>query len=136
MDFVVGCWVYLGLGTLVLCLAGFVASFFSTSWARAFLAWSAFSALPLVGLTILVVVPPRWGGSRTEDCVVIALMYGPSSVLATAALLVMHRKGRSARRRRAHQCTECGYDLWGLIEPRCPECGTPFPKESMYWLPP
>jgi hypothetical protein len=27
-------------------------------------------------------------------------------------------------------CGECGYDLHGLREPRCPECGTPFdPKE-------
>lgn len=24
------------------------------------------------------------------------------------------------------QCAKCGYDLRGLISPRCPECGTPF----------
>ncbi len=24
------------------------------------------------------------------------------------------------------QCQECGYHLKGLIEPRCPGCGTPF----------
>ena len=24
------------------------------------------------------------------------------------------------------QCGKCGYDLRGLIKPRCPECGTPF----------
>jgi hypothetical protein len=23
-------------------------------------------------------------------------------------------------------CAKCGYDLRGLVEPRCPECGTPF----------
>jgi len=23
-------------------------------------------------------------------------------------------------------CQKCGYPLWGLPEPRCPECGTPF----------
>lgn len=28
--------------------------------------------------------------------------------------------------RRAFTCRECGYDLQGLPEPRCPECGTPF----------
>lgn len=29
--------------------------------------------------------------------------------------------------RRGHPiCTECGYDLKGLTDPRCPECGTPF----------
>ncbi len=26
----------------------------------------------------------------------------------------------------AGTCLECGYDLRGLTEPRCPECGTPF----------
>ena len=25
-----------------------------------------------------------------------------------------------------HQCAHCGYDLRGLPEPRCPECGAPF----------
>lgn len=28
--------------------------------------------------------------------------------------------------RRAFTCRRCGYDLQGLPEPRCPECGTPF----------
>ncbi len=27
---------------------------------------------------------------------------------------------------RAFNCRECGYDLQGLTEPRCPECGTQF----------
>lgn len=31
------------------------------------------------------------------------------------------------RRRHKHGvCTRCGYDLRGLPEPRCPECGLPF----------
>ena len=126
MDFVVGCWIYLGLAIIVLCMAGFIFSFFSKSWARAFLAFSAFSALPLlVGTIILFVLKPLGGSTWAEDCGLIALMYGPSLVLATAALLVMYRKGRRERRRRAHRCTECDYDLWGLTEPRCPECGAP-----------
>jgi hypothetical protein len=25
-------------------------------------------------------------------------------------------------------CEECGYNLWGLPEPRCPECGRPFTR--------
>lgn len=28
-------------------------------------------------------------------------------------------------------CTECGYDLRGLPEPRCPECGTPFDPDDV-----
>jgi len=26
----------------------------------------------------------------------------------------------------ATRCMKCGYNLYGLTEPRCPECGTPF----------
>jgi hypothetical protein len=37
---------------------------------------------------------------------------------------------RRRRRVRENCCTKCGYDLRGLPEPRCPECGTPFhPQE-------
>ncbi len=28
------------------------------------------------------------------------------------------------------QCLECGYDLRGTVEPRCPECGIPFDPSS------
>lgn len=34
-------------------------------------------------------------------------------------------KCRRRFRRKRHQCTGCGYDLTGLSEPRCPECGSP-----------
>ena len=30
---------------------------------------------------------------------------------------------RRYRRRKRGRCVRCGYDLWGLTEPRCPECG-------------
>lgn len=33
---------------------------------------------------------------------------------------------RRRRRRTRGLCVACGYDLTGLIEPRCPECGTKF----------
>ena len=33
---------------------------------------------------------------------------------------------RLAKLRPSHTCWECGYDLTGLPEPRCPECETPF----------
>jgi hypothetical protein len=38
---------------------------------------------------------------------------------------------RRARRRRAGQCTRCGYLLLGLAERRCPECGTAAPPDSV-----
>ena len=27
-------------------------------------------------------------------------------------------------------CLSCGYNLYGLVEPRCPECGTPYDSSS------
>ncbi len=41
------------------------------------------------------------------------------------------RRRRAARwRHRRPECVACGYDLRGLTEPRCPECGTPFDPGS------
>lgn len=37
---------------------------------------------------------------------------------------------RRAARRAKGNCLKCGYDLTGLVEPRCPECGTPT-KQSL-----
>lgn len=31
-------------------------------------------------------------------------------------------------------CEKCGYNLTGLTEPRCPECGTPFAPEHLVLL--
>lgn len=30
-------------------------------------------------------------------------------------------------------CPLCGYDLWGLAEPRCPECGAQFESMQVLW---
>ena len=34
------------------------------------------------------------------------------------------------------ECETCGYLLYGLVEPRCPECGTPFDRERLLAAPP
>jgi hypothetical protein len=34
------------------------------------------------------------------------------------------RQRRRLGRKKRNECLECGYNLTGLIEPRCPECGT------------
>jgi hypothetical protein len=55
---------------------------------------------------------------------------GPVWPVAAAAsvlpVLLLRPAFRKRRRRHAHQCERCGYNLQGLIEPRCPECGTQF----------
>ena len=37
----------------------------------------------------------------------------------------------SRNARLPHVCERCGYNLTGLNEPRCPECGTPFPPSLL-----
>jgi hypothetical protein len=51
----------------------------------------------------------------------------PSSVFAVCSagsLFFSHRRRR--QRIKSVLCIRCGYNLHGLPEPRCPECGTPF----------
>ena len=50
----------------------------------------------------------------------------PASVLLLPPILWVHRGWRRRRRRVRNQCLDCGYNLTGLIETRCPECGAPF----------
>jgi hypothetical protein len=52
----------------------------------------------------------------------IAFVAYPGTVLA----LFVIRTARWHDRRMWGCCLECGYNLTGLSEPRCPECGTPF----------
>jgi len=41
------------------------------------------------------------------------------------------RERRRVRRKNRNECLECGYNLTGLVEPRCPECGTAIPAGVM-----
>jgi hypothetical protein len=68
-------------------------------------------------------IPPAWG-----PYIITPITFG-------AICLVVIAPWRRARVRRALRayladrgepiCVECGYDLCGQVEPRCPECGTP-----------
>ena len=47
-----------------------------------------------------------------------------------SVLYLQYKINRVRRRTPMGFCTECGYNLSGLPEPRCPECGTPFNPEA------
>ena len=55
---------------------------------------------------------PRWA------LVVVSALSG-----CTAAYVFLASPIRSFVRQRRGQCLKCGYNLTGLTEPRCPECG-------------
>jgi len=51
-------------------------------------------------------------------------MWVPTTLLlGVPVLVVLTGPWRERRRQRRHQCQLCGYNLHGLQEPRCPECG-------------
>ena len=50
----------------------------------------------------------------------------PTVLFAVYPLCLMTDHNRRSRRRKLGLCVKCGYDLHGLTEPRCSECGTPF----------
>jgi hypothetical protein len=56
--------------------------------------------------------------------VAVALAIIPCTLLLT----VLVRAVKGVRRRKSNDaiCGHCGYSVRGLLEPRCPECGSPF----------
>ncbi len=49
---------------------------------------------------------------------------------AVEVALGIPRLHRRRKRRKVGRCVRCDYDLRGLPEPRCPECGTPFDETA------
>jgi len=74
-----------------------------------------------VGLALVAftVSQPRWGVFGDDIATAILLLTVGTSWWVGYTLF-------GQRRKHAHQCAVCGYDLRGCVEPRCPECGTQF----------
>jgi hypothetical protein len=67
-------------------------------------------------------------GTRRWDAPVVAinvLIYVGASMLAMLGLIHLRRRMLQGRLTR-NECLKCGYNLRGLIEQRCPECGQGF----------
>src|SRR5262249_29880399 len=70
------------------------------------------------------------GGSPIS---VLPLMTALMPIAAGSAAIALANKRLRSLWTESHwiRCVRCGYDLHGLAEPRCPECGKEFPEE---WL--
>ena len=56
----------------------------------------------------------------------LSTVYMVPFVIVAFALLLYFLDGAVVHERRGFRCRECGYDLRGQREPRCPECGAAF----------
>ncbi len=91
-------------------------------------AWSfLLIVMPCVGDLVYSFRPSLPGGYVDAELVVSAiLVLCLFSVLLYASILrwrIIHPRAPEVLHLR---CERCGYNLTGLTEPRCPECGTPF----------
>jgi hypothetical protein len=80
-------------------------------------------------------VLPAWK-RRTEErgWRVLLPLWFPTLIAMTPCAIATFRWRRRRRRFKLGLCTRCGYDL-RAAEGRCPECGTPLPKETPIALP-
>ncbi|MCO6436167.1 MAG: hypothetical protein J5J06_03675 [Phycisphaerae bacterium] len=66
----------------------------------------------------------------------VALIWSTGTTLVLFGGVAMLDWARIRRRRRLGLCVKCGYDLRGLPEPRCPECGRKFDPTEAEAIPP
>ncbi len=82
-------------------------------------------------------VSMAWHGFQpiTTGAVLMVLIQMPGRLALYVLILIFLYTGR----RRVYflpqtcfpACAVCGYNLTGLNEPRCPECGSPFGREEL-----
>ena len=95
---------------------------------------SLLSILLCVGTGVLVLASTTAPSVEFHPCAMAGICafligYPVVGVLSVIALVLSIQGGRE-RTGKAGCCAKCGYDLQGLPEPRCPECGTPFGSRS------
>lgn len=74
----------------------------------------------------------------SSDLIVIPIGWIGTAVLGGPIVILIYRAARTARRKAADLCAQCGYDLRGGTL-RCPECGMPNPlpanRMTLTWPP-
>jgi hypothetical protein len=116
---------------------------YAQGWAYRQAAWGRPNTIVLIGMWLIfgpMLLLPACGfvsviydfnGLVTWD-------FDPLGFTVTAGILAIYaailyrvtKRYLQHRARQPGQCVECGYDLRGLSEPRCPECGTLFDSEE------
>ncbi|MHC4179143.1 MAG: hypothetical protein ACYSWU_16640, partial [Planctomycetota bacterium] len=91
--------------------------------------WEFRKATSTYGKSFAIVLSPRPFRSHEMRCSIAGFpLWAPFVFFAAwptiAAIRFVHGPLRRRRRRRNGLCLKCGYNLTGLVEPRCPECGT------------
>ena len=70
-------------------------------------------------------------GEPTSDVQWYCAIYGPMVVIVGLVPVVALGFILAPRAKSLGQCRKCQYDLRGLTEPRCPECGTSFDPDEI-----
>jgi predicted RNA-binding Zn-ribbon protein involved in translation (DUF1610 family) len=72
-----------------------------------------------------------YGPHSLRDDPVIAIYYLPSLIICCFVILGAWKSRPRDSADWWPNCSKCGYNLTGLMEPRCPECGTPFDRRFL-----
>ena len=73
---------------------------------------------------LLTMSGPKYGTCRIP-------LWIPAFMFGSSFLIVTRPIRRRRKRERLGLCLQCGYNLRGLTEPRCPECNTPFDEQLL-----
>jgi hypothetical protein len=96
----------------------------ATAWRAAAFGWVLLAIFAGIAPARTLFAPdwrPQWGSGEALLFLSLCFVVIPCILFLAAAI-----RTRLAERRMRGGCVKCGFDLRGLRDPVCPECGTPF----------